>query len=294
MKKSISIVLVFILFVINALPTSALSTITTQKSLKEAVEEYTQSCEDDINTNRYYFLMPNGSNGHKSDYDNKFVFSWYNEFTDAPAIYWNGTDTLAPPNYPGYAVEKSDSDCVFYADVPVFVTTLSWNNNITYQNSGNNNLIWNAAQTVNIPCEYYEAGESATYPDGLNSFDNMIYVLDPDFITYGPGDGVIIDGGEWYYYYGDGCYGTIESGNNTNCLRDDHNHNSQSSLGDVNSDGKLTILDATSIQLHLVNKTTEEFNINLADIDGNSGVTILDATLIQRYVAKIIDTFAFK
>lgn len=52
-------------------------------------------------------------------------------------------------------------------------------------------------------------------------------------------------------------------------------------MGDVNGDGKLTILDATSIQLHLVNKTPADFDIRFADIDGNGNVTILDATRIQ-------------
>ena len=52
-------------------------------------------------------------------------------------------------------------------------------------------------------------------------------------------------------------------------------------MGDVNGDGKLTILDATSIQLHLVNKTPADFDIRYADVDGNGSVTILDATRIQ-------------
>ena len=286
MKKIISTLLVAILFVVSVLSIPAYATTSTRISLKETVDEYAKNSLDEINTKRYYFLMPDGSNG-KRNKDNKFVLSWYNEFTDAPAIYWNGTGILDAPDYPGFTVEKADSDCVFYADVPDFVTTLSWNNNIDYRHNDYENLIWYVAQTVNIPCDFYETGESNIYPNGLNSFDNMIYVLDPDFISFGPGDGVIINGGEWYYYYGDGCYGTVESGNDENCLRGDHDHTTEYIFGDVNDDGKLTILDATNIQLHLVNKTPAGFNNKLADIDRNGKTTILDATAIQRKLAKL-------
>ncbi len=56
--------------------------------------------------------------------------------------------------------------------------------------------------------------------------------------------------------------------------------------GDVDGDGKLSILDATAIQLHLASKTPAIFNIAVADVDGDGRVTILDATKIQMILAK--------
>ena len=56
-------------------------------------------------------------------------------------------------------------------------------------------------------------------------------------------------------------------------------------LGDTDADNKISIMDATKIQLHLVEKekltgVTE----NLADFDLNTVVSILDATVIQIYL----------
>lgn len=56
--------------------------------------------------------------------------------------------------------------------------------------------------------------------------------------------------------------------------------------GDVNLDGKVDIVDATTIQRYLasiINLTAEQKDI--ADIDGDGTVSILDATTIQRLLA---------
>ena len=55
------------------------------------VAEYEAQTGKTLETNRYYFLMPNGINGEKGDDDysdtyGKFATSWYNEYSDAPAI----------------------------------------------------------------------------------------------------------------------------------------------------------------------------------------------------------------
>ncbi len=58
--------------------------------------------------------------------------------------------------------------------------------------------------------------------------------------------------------------------------------------GDVDLNGKVTIMDATMIQRFLVNDPSANLNETqkkAADTDGNGKVTIMDATYIQRYLA---------
>ncbi|MBQ2944886.1 MAG: hypothetical protein IJD93_09425 [Ruminococcus sp.] len=60
-------------------------------------------------------------------------------------------------------------------------------------------------------------------------------------------------------------------------------------LGDVDLDGEITIMDATSVQMYLAEKT--EFvpeQIALADTNNDSVVSIMDATKIQMFVAQLI------
>ena len=208
------------------------------KSVKEAVADYEAETGEKVETNRYYFLMPNGKNGELGDDNsvdengnhygnyNKFAPSWYNEYTNTPAIYWWYQNVADPQLYPGYTVEKGDADCVYYADVPKAVDTIIWNNNVRYSfNKNDDPRFWSHQQTINIPCEYYDAGESPNYPQGTDSFDNMIFVCDPDIISTGDiniGNAPL--GGEWYYYYSDGCYGFEKDGDENDCLRDDHFH----------------------------------------------------------------------
>ena len=210
-----------------------------RKSAKDAITQYEAETGEEVETHRYYFLMPDGTNGEKGDdysvddegnhygsFD-KYAPSWYNEYTDQPAIYWWYTGIADPEFYPGYTVEKGDADCVYYADVPKAVDTIVWNNNIIHSYDYEDPRYQESMQTINIPCEYYDAGESPNYPNGTDNFDNMIFVVDPDVISicdtsFSSGHSPF--GGEWYYYYGNGCYGFTENGTMADCLRDDHNH----------------------------------------------------------------------
>ena len=58
-------------------------------------------------------------------------------------------------------------------------------------------------------------------------------------------------------------------------------------LGDVDGDGDVTIVDATVIQRHLAELQTESYHEDAADVDQDQDVTILDATQIQRFLADI-------
>lgn len=59
-------------------------------------------------------------------------------------------------------------------------------------------------------------------------------------------------------------------------------------LGDVNGDGRISILDATTIQRHLAQiEFISVDRIHCADVDENGQVSITDATMIQRALANL-------
>lgn len=63
-------------------------------------------------------------------------------------------------------------------------------------------------------------------------------------------------------------------------------------LGDVNEDGDINILDATTVQRSVANIITLSKSQQLAaDVNGDGEVSIVDATKIQQYIASIITTF---
>ncbi len=160
-------------------------------------------------TNRYYFYLPE---------------DWLNESTaktgNTAGIYW--WDATNPCLYwPGIPAKKGDAEGVYYYDVPKDVTTIIWNN---FFNGGADTSAphYNdAAQTINIGTEYYDPGESDFYPDGTESFDGMIYVVDPDLFPWGDYNNHPLGIGEWFYYYGKGEYGTSKVRGESKILTED-------------------------------------------------------------------------
>ncbi len=64
--------------------------------------------------------------------------------------------------------------------------------------------------------------------------------------------------------------------------------------GDVDKDGKVTIMDAALIQMNVAKQWTFDWEeTQVADTDGDGIISVLDATKIQRYLAKIIDYSGF-
>ncbi len=64
-------------------------------------------------------------------------------------------------------------------------------------------------------------------------------------------------------------------------------------LGDVNEDGRISIKDATLIQMYLIGMVDSLTNAQLtaADVNADSNVNIEDVTLIQKYLAKLVSEF---
>ncbi len=148
--------------------------------------------------NRYYFYMPE---------------SWYNEYATCAGIYWwDGTDACFV--WPGYVANETNTPGVYYYDVCSDVTTIIWNNAIDGGTDYEEPIYTAAYSTVNIGIEYYDKDDSVYYPDGLDSFDDMIYVLDISKTEVNDYSGKSTYRGEWFYYYGNGEYGlTPQKGN---------------------------------------------------------------------------------
>ena len=191
----------------------------------EVDEQCRYTPSEGIETNRYYFYMPS---------------DWYNDCAfDAGIYWWLGSD--APSAWPGYGAQNGDADQVYYCDVPVNSTVIIWNNGFDGGEDSTDPNYAKAIQTVDIQCQFYANGDSDTYDsawfaemeESFNgdktalgtfadnffydeeydlgfsfNFDNMIYIINPYMISENPSNGKITCGGEWYFYYGNGEYGT--------------------------------------------------------------------------------------
>ena len=211
-------------------------------TVDEAIADYEFFWEETVDTNKYYFLMPNGENGDLGDDDSvdedgkpigaygEYAPTWFVDMGDGATatktagIYWWDSGVADPAAWVGYLPSGSDEDdpYVFYANVPQAVTTIIWNNAVDGGMDKTQPIYFCAAQSINIPCEYYDPGESPNYPDGTENFNEMIFVIDPDLVVIGEFSQKQTCGGEWYYYYGKGCYGFTPDGTEADCLRDDH------------------------------------------------------------------------
>ena len=143
-----------------------------------------------IETNRYYFYMPS---------------DWCNEFTETAGIYW--WDAPDSTVWPGYLAQPTEVPGIYYCDTPADAATIIWNNGLDGGEDQSLPEYSKAIQSVNIGAQWYDPDESDNYPEGLESFDNMIYVINPEFTEINDFSGKTTCGGEWYYYYGNGEYG---------------------------------------------------------------------------------------
>lgn len=322
MKKVLSILLVAVLLAsMTAIAASAAHSWWEPEmiSAKDAIKMYNEANHTTIETKRYYFQMPDGLNGPVGDDEaehpetfGKKAPSWYHEFTDADGVkrtsgygmYWwdvegapNSQDSGEPwytGGWIGYTVEKDSAPNVYYVDAPAAATTIVWNNGIDGGMDDTQAIYFLAAQTNNIGSEYYDPGESPLYPEGLDSFDNMIYIIDPDLVDVNPLSQKLACGGEWYFYYGDGCYGTNKDGAESvkdNCLNPDHNHDAPVfKLGDVNEDQVVDVMDATLTQKYCASLVQlSEAQKMAANVCGNGieNISVMDATRIQKFCAHL-------
>lgn len=143
---------------------------------------------------------------------------WYT-FNNATACayWWDGTDECVDWQH-SYQMRSTpltleDGSNVYYIDLGETVANVIFNNGIDggakaaegekpSPNWGKN------FQTSDINLEGYMANDSDTYPEGLKTFANMIYVVDPSKVSVSELSGATTYGGEWYYLHADGKYDT--------------------------------------------------------------------------------------
>lgn len=247
--------------------------------------------EDEKTTARLYFYLPE--------------FWKENQYTTSAGIYWwEGTD--APTSYwPGFEAVDADSEGVYYYDVPLDVAEIVWNNFVNGGVDPEADIYNFQFQTKNLHLSGYEPGENELYPDGLESFENMIFVVDTSLTSSNVLKKYPFDG-NWFYYYGSGQYGTAENIEDADVVYTDSYFGEAPSIpegdtgttppvslyfdmGDVNMDGSLNIKDATAIQKFAAKLV--EFNTDqqyLADITEDGTINVKDATMIQKKIANLI------
>lgn len=137
----------------------------------------------------------------------------------ACAYWWDGADKCVDWQH-SYQMRSTpltleDGSNVYYIDLGETVGTVIFNNGIDggvkaaegekpSPNWGKN------FQTENLSLEGYMANDSDTYPEGLKTFDNMIYIVDPSKESVSEESGATTYGGEWYYLHADGKYDTTK------------------------------------------------------------------------------------
>lgn len=188
-------------------------------------------------TNRYYFALPKT---WECEFSTVAGAYWYNGTDACGAVDGTGGDLA----WPGYKAQlgdyASDNYTLYYVDCPKDVPQIIWNN---YVNGGTDTeapIYLTAKQSNDAPTEFYSDGDSELYPTefyeameesyngdkaALGEFaDNFFYdeeyglgfCFNMDnmiFIVPGEPNGETFEGkptyvGDWYFYYGDGEYGT--------------------------------------------------------------------------------------
>ena len=122
---------------------------------------------------------------------------WENKYTSDAGVYWeNGSDT--PSAWPGYSARNADIKNVYCSDVPTDADKVIWNNALKGTDDPTNPEYKLAYRTTDINFKGYDKGESDYYPNGVESFDNMIYIINPEFTSENDKDELIFTG-EWFY-----------------------------------------------------------------------------------------------
>ena len=272
----------------------------------EAIAQYEAETGETVATHKYYFQMPDGKLGMRNDQGEPNE-SWYNAFDHGACIYWWGDVPCGcgASDWPGYSGTVEDDDQHIYsAEVPAEAINIIWNNGVFLTPDSQQAYDPNICQTINIPCEYAEPGEFDTIPEGCDSFDECIFILQPYVEYHSELHNKMFDG-TWYFYYGDGCYGMYAENSpnfksvDKNCCNPDHfdaegNHigyvPETVERGDYDKDGDITIIDATRAQRILAELTPRPSKsfLQSVDADGDKELTIMDATRIQNVIALLM------
>ena len=204
-----------------------------------------------------------------------------------------------------------------------------------------------AAQTKDVTCQYYSDGDDEYYDNMLDSefwtkaqeavegndktflgnfkdnffidtdfdlgismtFNNMIFVINPNDYDVSVLSGKVLYGGEFYFFYGkneetgkyeygglpnydmakeNGVVSVLDKSVFPNPSVQPTDPFNDMIYGDVNNDGLITIVDATIVQKYIVNVAQlDNVNQKLADVDVDGVITVKDATAVQKYIVNV-------
>ena len=295
MKRLVSILLAVVLFATAAISVSAAHVWPDGQTADEAVKAY-EAVNGEIKTHRYFFQMPDGVHGWRGSDGTTVAGSWYNDYSEGAGVYWWG-GPAACDGWAGYKAMVADADQhIYYVDMPADTVCFIWNNGVDGGKDETQPYFTKAAQTIDVACEYPDPGEYESIPEGADNFDNCIFIINPDNISINDYSGMPTCGGTWFFYYGDGCYGSYAEGSanfvskEDNCLNPDHNHGAPAAVrGDYNNNGDVEIMDATKVQRFIaeLDELPDEAFLKAVDADGDGDMTVMDATRIQRFIAEL-------
>lgn len=192
-------------------------------------------------TKKLYFSMPESWKNSISDTAGCY---WWAGADACGAVDGGGGD-LAWPGYKATydnSLEDAGLTSLYYVEVSddedTRVPTVVWNNYIDGGMDETTEQYKLATQCMDSACEYLSegdlelydnqdgfweamadsyAGDKAALGDFADNFfddgyslyyDNMIWIVDTNNVTENPVSGKVTYGGNWYFYYGDGSYGT--------------------------------------------------------------------------------------
>ena len=186
--------------------------------------------EIQVKTRKYRFYMPDEWRNDRNDnYDGNSLDSC------CPCVYWWST-SYNSDNYmgnstkgwPGFRILEQDPDDphIFVCDIPEDAVKIIFNNSVDGGQTpvDNPNYGYNY-QTYDIPTSYTDPEDDdyrfytttkdgqAISPENPMTFEDMIYVIDPNNTTISDLSEAPMVHGDWFYYYGNGKYGiTPEQG----------------------------------------------------------------------------------
>lgn len=233
MKKSICILLTVLLSTVlfsHIFTANAQKADTNEwKTTEQAIQEYEHNTGISVSTRRYYFQMPDGEHGMRGSDGTTVAGTWYNDYSEGAGVYWWCGPASVGQKWPGYRAMVADKDQhIYYVDMPVEVVCFIWNNGVDSGKDESQPYFKCAAQTVDIAADYPDPGEYESIPEGADSFDGCIFIVDPDKISISDKSEMPTCGGTWYFYYGDGCYGSYATNSakfksiEENCVNPDH------------------------------------------------------------------------
>ena len=198
----------------------------------------------------------------------------------------DGTTTSEPVTYTYTKVDPTKIETVYYDN-----STTNWSTVYAYMWSDENPkmMTWPGVQMTKVSGNVY----SAEIPEGATNIIFNNNADQSDDLTL-QGSGMIYRNGSWSAY--DVPTTTVPSTTapattspaTTAPVTQPTTAGERVLIGDTTLDGRITVSDATLIQMHTVQLTTlADKALTAADVDMDGTVSIKDATLVQRYIVKL-------